>query len=219
MNWLDWLILVLLAYSTYRGLALGFLASAARLAGIVLGVAAAFSYYQQLAFWLFASFRLDEVITPLVNSIFARFLPVQTVGGNEAAPVFSSWPKANTAFSTGPLVSADLWARSVSLCVLEAVSFLLIVFAVSWAAAIAGSLLTRLAGFALLGPFNRLGGLLLGLVRGLVFVTAVVYLLCQFASWPAITGGGFPVISGAIAGSRLLPLFVPLFNALGHPIP
>lgn len=191
MNWLDWSILTVLAYSTYRGFATGFLASAARLAGVVLGVAAALSYCRQLALWLFTGLHLDSVITPLIESFFVRFLTVRTAGFNELN-----------------MVSAGLWVNSVSLAVLEVVSFLATVFAFSWAAALAGSLLTKLAGLAFLGPFNRLGGLLLGLVRGLFLVGALVYLLCRVAPWPSGTYGIFPVISGAVAGSRLLPWFL-----------
>ena len=195
MNWLDWVILSVLAYSTYRGFALGFLASAARLAGVILGAAAALSYCRPLAVWLLVSFRLDGIITPFIDNFLARFFSVQTAGANSIN-----------------VVGSDLWARSVSLSVLEAVSFFIIVWAFSWAAAIAGSFLTKLAGLALLGPLNRISGLLLGLVRGLVLVGAAVYLLCRLVPQPAGAYGSFPAIGEVVAGSRLLPWFLLAVN-------
>lgn len=68
MNWLDWFIIAIIAFSALGGWRSGLLTSVARLAGIFVGLWVAFAYYQPLAQYLSTHWKLEEKIANQFNT-------------------------------------------------------------------------------------------------------------------------------------------------------
>lgn len=211
MNWLDWLILAILTFSAWQGLRYGLVGSVAKLAGILAGFVVAVTYYQELAAYLTAHWNLAEKILPLAKKILVFWFPVKTT------------PAAG---QISPLTSyADYAASALAATIVNALCFLALLFITVWAVNLAGFILTKVAALAFLGPFNRMGGLLFGAVKGLVVVMIVLTLLAPFQSVGSLRGSspGTPGVTqpkgNAFLESKLLPYFEPLFKAINRPLP
>jgi membrane protein required for colicin V production len=88
-------------------------------------------------------------------------------------------------------------------------AFIIIFLAVMIIAALLGFLLTKLISAVLLGWLNRLGGALLGLILGAIFVAAFLVIIARYAD-----------AGGAISESAIAPVLldrVPLILALLPP--
>lgn len=223
MNWLDWLIVVIVALSAFQGLRRGLLASLAGLAGTLVGLFVAYTYYRPLAEYLVINWNVEEKIKPLVMQLFKVWTPSLSPLPSAAQP--------GKLISTGGVVAdqlpniGDYLASSFTSVLLDALCFLALLLATTWAINLAGSILTKVAQFSLLGAPNRLGGLLFGTVRGLAVVIIILALLAPFqcTTPPPYKQPGTPSStlqrSSAFEGSKLLPFFEPLFGAIGWSLP
>ncbi|MCL6638561.1 MAG: CvpA family protein [Firmicutes bacterium] len=233
MNWLDWVIIFLVGFSAFQGLRYGLFLSMARFAGILFGMLAAYHYYKPLSAYLVGRWRLDEVIAPLITQFLKPGYPLQKTGllqpGKFTAAAAPSLPdylgKADPQALLAPY--GEALARSFSNTAVEAASFLLIFFGVAWLINLAGLLLTRVADFSLLGPFNRFGGFLFGLFRGIACAFILLLVLAPFQRSGAAALPGAPPASSpsaygkAFRDSLLFPYFEPLIrsNAVKFTIP
>lgn len=224
MNWLDWLIIAVLVLSSLHGLRSGFLASVAKLAGIIAGLWVAFTYHHSLAFYLSSRWNVDEKILSLVEGILKLWAP----GGSALPPGFPAGGQHATALNPSINMSnslSDYLAVAFAGWVLDALSFLVLLLAAAWMASLAGRILTEIAGLCFLGPFNRLGGILFGLLRGIAIVMIILMLLAPFQLPGFLPGispeeNGIPRLpSKAFTDSKLLPYFEPFFKAIGRPLP
>ncbi len=68
LNWLDWLIIAIIAFSTFHGLRSGLLTGVAKLAGIFIGLWVAFAYYQPLAHYFSTHWEIEEKIANQFNT-------------------------------------------------------------------------------------------------------------------------------------------------------
>ena len=214
MNWLDWVIIILVVYSTFQGLRYGLFLSLARLAGVLAGLFAAYAYYQPFSLYLVEHWRVNEKIFPVVREIFKSWIPVQSL--------IPPLPGKAALFSPLDLLGktalpgGEALLRVISNTIVEAAGFMIIFFTVSMVINIAGLLLTRAAGFSLLGPVNHLGGLVFGLLRGIAYVFLLLLILSPFQRTGAGTGtapGAPPIAYGkAFHDSKLYPFFEPLLK-------
>lgn len=218
MNWLDWLIVVIIAVSAFQGLRRGLLASLAGLAGTLVGLYVAYTYYRPLAEYLITNWNVAEKIKPLVTQLFKIWAPSQ-------GPIQTAVPPEKL-ISAGQLPNiGDYLANSFTTVVLDAFCFLALLLATTWAINLVGIILTKVAQFSLLGAPNHLGGLLFGTARGVVVVIIILALLTPFQSAASIPDSrpGTPGVtqrrSSAFEGSKLLPYFEPLFGVIGQPLP
>ncbi|MDD4237750.1 MAG: CvpA family protein [Desulfotomaculaceae bacterium] len=219
MNWLDWLIVVIVALSALQGLRRGLLASLAGLAGTLVGLFVAYTYHRPLAEYLVINWNVEEKIKPLIMQLFKVWTPSQS-------PVPSA-TQPGQLISTGGVAAGQMpnigeyLASSFTSLLLDALCFLALLLATTWAINLAGSILTKVAQFSLLGAPNRLGGLLFGTVRGLAVVIIILLLLTPFqhtTSQPG-TSDATPHRISAFESSMLLPYFEPLFDAIGRQLP
>jgi len=223
MNWLDWLIVVLVTLSAFQGLRRGLLASLAGLAGTLVGLFVAYTYHSPLAEYLVINWNVEEKIKPLVMQLFKIWTPSPGAVQSVAQP---GKLVATGGAAAGQLPNiGDYLVNSFTTVVLDALCFLALLLATTWAINLAGSVLTKVAQFSMLGAPNRLGGLLFGAVRGLAVVIILLTLLTPFQrttskpnSQPG-TPGATQRSSSAFEGSMLLPYFEPLFDAIGRPLP
>ena len=92
----------------------------------------------------------------------------------------------------------------------EAVSFLVLFGAVYIFGQIAAYMLKKGASLLMLGLWDKLGGAVFGLIKGLFIVQV---LLLVFAAYPSLG------LEGAVAGSELADYFVDDFSFLLHLLP
>jgi len=210
MNWLDWLIVAILAWSACQGLRRGLFISVAKTVGLLAGLAAAYFYHRPLADYLSARWHLEELMFPLTGPLLKFWQP--------AADVVSP-------FAAGKQLSGDYLTRLVAGTILEALTFLALLAATVWLVNAAGLILTNFAGFSLFGPLNRLGGLLFGFLKGLLFVLIILALLSPFQQQNPFSGGYRSIPETAVPqgkafrDSALITYFNPLINVLNKTLP
>jgi len=222
VNWLDWLIIVIVVFSSFLGLRRGLLASLAGLAGTLVGLFVAYTYYRPLAEYLTANWHIEEKIKPLVLQLFKLWTPSR----DSLQSVSQPFNPASIVGDAGILANAgDYLANSFTGMLLDVFCFLALWLITTWAINLAGSVLTRIAQLSMLGAPNRLGGLLFGTIRGLAIVIIILALLAPFQGFSSPPGrepgdpGANLRRSSAFEDSVLLPYFEPFFDAIGRPLP
>lgn len=223
MNWLDWLIVVIVSFSAFQGLRRGLLASLAGLAGTLVGLFVAYTYHRPLADYLILNWHVEEKIKPLIMQLFKIWTPSQGTVPGAAQPgllIAAGSAPADQLSDFG-----DYLAGSFASVALDVLCFLALLLATTWAINLAGIVLTKVAQFSLLGAPNHLGGLLFGTVRGLAVVVILLALLTPFQSTASFsdsqpgTPGTTQRRGSAFEDSMLLPYFEPLFSAIGRSLP
>ena len=219
MNWLDWLIIVILILSAFKGLYRGLLASIAGLVAVLAGLYVAYTYYQSLAEYLTANWTVGEKIRPLVDQLFERWAP---------APGTFPGLEGGRLTYTGNLIgaqwqnAADQLVTGFTGLVLEIACFIALLLVTIWVVTLAGFALTKVAQFSLLSIPNHLGGLLFGIARGVVMVLIILALLTPFQNFAAYyhSQPGLPEAprkkDNAFSESILYPYFEPFIDAIGQ---
>lgn len=197
MNWLDFFLLFIIAWSAWRGLATGFFAGAARLAGLVLGAIFAYNYYLSLAEYADMRWGLAGKIRD--------WLPHSSAGGYI--------PALPEAFGQQSFPGVQNLNDIISRGILEAGAFLVIFFGVAWLICWIGLLFSKTARLVFLGPVDRFGGLALGALRGVIIVFILLSLLVPLET-PAFSSPGVHAadwLAQAIGHSKIVPVFWQLF--------
>ncbi len=214
MNWLDWTLTIIIALSAWRGLKAGLIVSVAKLLGLLLGLAAAFTGYKDLAVYLDHQWHWGETISVFILERFP-----QTISGalDSITPGNLTVPGAGAEQLLDGMVSdyAAIAAREMAGSVLELVSFIILALAVYILVNIMMRVISGAAAHSLLGPLDRLGGLVLGLFKGALVVIIAAALLNPVypADAPAVeTQNGF--LSHAVTGSVILPYAQPAVDFL-----
>lgn len=223
MNWLDWLIVIVLVLSALRGVRSGFLKSVSGLAGMIIGLVVAFTYHRDLAAYLTTRWDIEDKIQPLLENLFKGWLPAGETLTHTLVP-----GQLTAALPAGPNPLepfGDYLIGFFASGIMEVLSFLVLLFVTIWAAGLAGSILTKIANVSFLGLPNHLGGLLFGLARGIVIVLVILTLMSPFQQGHAVPGSksgsaGTTLPPGkAFQDSILLPYFDPIFKAIKYPLP
>ncbi len=223
MNWLDWMIIIILVLSALGGLRSGLLKSVSGLAGMIIGLVVAFAYHRSFAAYLSTRWNAQDKLQPMLENFLKNWIPV-----NETLTLVSypEGPVAALPVASNPLNPlGDHLMGVFTSGILEVLCFLILLFATVWGASLAGSILTKIANVSFLGLPNHLGGLLFGLVRGIIVVLVVLTLMSPFQRGYVVPGGesGSPGTSlppgKAFQDSVLLPYFDPIFDAIKYPLP
>lgn len=221
MNWLDWLIIAILALFTLQGLRYGLVASVAKLAGALVGIVVAYSYYHTLAEYMSSQWKLEEKLLPLAKSLLKFWSPSGNIPPTTLT--YGNKPSAEILAASQLEPLGDYLVRMFAFGILEAVSFLILLLLTSWAVKLVGQIFTKIADFSFLGPVNHIGGLLFGLAEGLIIVMVILTLMSPFqkpefqSGRPSVPGTTAPLAT-TFQGSKLLPYFEPLFNAINRPL-
>ncbi|ACA60707.1 CvpA family protein [Candidatus Desulforudis audaxviator] len=204
MNWLDGGLVILLAFSAWRGFVRGFARSALGVVVFVLGLFVAYKYYRPAGEYLERQYDLGARLQEFVAGL---------VAGKEApAAVPAEHPVAELPqslhgiaglvdqFLAGQLegMGREVIASTVAPSALDAVTFVGLFFVTVW---LGGVILSRVPHLPLLGPIDRAGGFCFGLARG--FMCGLVVLVAlKILSFPsALLGPGF--LSDGLDGSQL----------------
>lgn len=111
------------------------------------------------------------------------------------------------------------WGESISTMIsslfIEILSFIVIFLAVSKIVVILGILLSKVAKLMLLGPFDTIGGTVLGAVKG-VLIVAILVALIKTVQFPMIFFGGQETMwfNLALEKSLMVPYFTSAFDLL-----
>ncbi|NQS76464.1 MAG: CvpA family protein [Peptococcaceae bacterium] len=224
MNWLDWLIIAIIIFTAFQGLRRGLILSVAKLAGVLLGFGLAISHYSDLAAYLNDQWQLNEKIMPLTSKIIELVFPTRLTGGSSfctGQPVLAQVNPYSMLSSYG-----DYLAGSLTVMIVNAICFLALVLMAVWIVNLVGLLLDKVADLSFLGPLNHIGGLFFGGVKGVMVVMIILMLISPFQqidlpqrNYPQTPGVTPPDRHGVFADSKVLPYFVPLFNAIDRPLP
>ncbi|MCL6477923.1 MAG: CvpA family protein [Peptococcaceae bacterium] len=213
MNWLDIVILIIIAWYAWAGLRSGLVYSLARLLGVLIGLAAAFNFYRPLADTV--NLKWDLVST------IKKWIPVSFLGpegglsgpgGQLLAPKGSFYGMQSLGESVSRLLASGM---------LDILCFIVIFLVVSKAVVILGSLIGKAAKMFLLGPVDRAGGLLLGAAKGCIIAGALVALVAVLqVPGELFSGPGRPSWIGlALQKSMMAPYFIKAMTLLNIHFP
>jgi len=206
MNWLDWSLMIIIALSAWRGLKAGFIVGVARLLGLVLGLAAAFTGYKNLAVYLDRQWNWGESISVFILERFPQALVNGALDNIVPGNLPGSAPGGEHLFDDMVTNYAAIAAREMAGSVLELLSFVILALSVYILVNIMMRAISGAAAHSILGPLDRVGGLILGLARGSLIIIIAAALLNPMYSAGAVTGdvqNGF--LSHAVTGSVVLP--------------
>jgi len=229
LNWIDTAILGCLAFGAGLGWFRGFIKMALGIIGLFAALLAAIFGSGPLAAWAERSLRLTDV----TSSVISRRLDIPAgTGGFEAVPASpEGFGEALSASGLPSILSGNfhkfldaLWIlrgpgehaslgsfilQGIAHMVLVSLVFFLIFVTVRLAVWFLASGLTTAVDASFLGSLNRSLGVLLGLAQ----YTLLISILAGFAT----ALGAIMPSSGlweALAASRLVSLFLPVFSAL-----
>lgn len=219
VNFLDGIILLILAAGVWQGLRRGLIATAGSFLGFIGGIWLAGRYYLPFARFLGESLGLRKlfagILFPFCAGIPAgitEFFPAFT-GGAEPATLHAGFPLS----LWEPLNSLQAGLAGTSRALLLADSLVkLIAFFLIWVGAgfvigLIAAILTRVARLIFLGGVNRLGGAGLGLITQSLTLMVVVGMLTPvilgLTMGLTVPGTGWESLSNAWRTSLLIPYF------------
>jgi len=173
LNWLDLVILFIITWSAWRGLHTGLVGGLARLLAVFLGLAAALKYHSALAAYADRHWQLTARAAVLLSRLPGNY------------PVPAGLPGLKQAVPGAAQLSASLAGGLVELA-----AFAVLFFLTAALVRAAGEAAAGVIGAGFLGPLDRIGGLMLGFLRGLVLAMVVVALLLPLQKAAAALPGG-----------------------------
>lgn len=188
MNWMDIVVLIIMAVELFRCFKQGMVRSVVEMAGWIVALITAKLYYKQLAAYLLVHFKpfsdlepklLEALTKHMIESSSHQIATAGPMGGNVLLPKIINAAPGGALGDVNQVVFGDL-AKKIADMIVNGTSFLAIVFAVM----IVLSLITYIADVVmhlpLLKEVNRLGGLGVGLIKG-VFSVWVLMSVITFA--------------------------------------
>ncbi len=204
MNWLDWALVIIIALSTLRGFQSGLIAGMARLLGLVSGLAVAFAGHKELASFLDREWKWGEKL----SGYLVEYLPMEFLYNTVIKMVPVMEPvEPNRDLIKEQLVQgyAGELVRHLAMSVLELFCFIFLAVVIYLLVVFLMRAVSGTAAYAGLGILDRLGGLLLGLVRGVLVVLIIAGVLDVYFAREAMPGDGAGgLIGNAVSGSLLL---------------
>lgn len=188
MNWLDIVLLAVLAFSAWRGLAQGFSRSALGLVVVGLALYVALNYHRPVSGYLDREFGLGIKLEGIIAGLLRRRPEVpQSVPGYEPVTDLSPAP------DVFPGLLDQFLAGQLEGLAMQVVQLAVVPFALSAAAfltvfvltvAVGRRLLSSMSHLPILGPIDRAGGFCFGLARGFVYglMVAVMVKIMSFSS-------------------------------------
>ncbi|AGL03970.1 CvpA family protein [Desulfoscipio gibsoniae] len=216
MNWLDWVLIIIIILSALRGLNTGFFVGISRIIGLILGIAVAFTCYRSLADYLhkqwgwgnsIADFILNHLSFSFLQDLIGK-MPItsyQTIPGDQ----IQSIPE-----------SLNNIAHQLAMTILEFLSFIALLILVALVVKMIMRFTSGAIAHTFLSPLDHFGGLILGLARGVIIVLVMALLLEPVLAAGVIANhekAGF--ISQAANGSIIIPYAWQLLNIVDIHLP
>ncbi len=217
MNWLDWVLILIVIFSAIKGLRTGFFAGVARFIGLILGITVAFTGYRKLAAYADRQWGWGDSITELLVNHFSSSLLNDVTNKININKLQQNIPHYQDQLLSEGLNNI---AHQLAITVLDFLSFIVILILVTLVVKMAMSFFSSAVAHTFLSPLDYFGGLLLGLVRGVLIVLIITLLLEPVLATEvnsSQTQAGF--ISHAAKGSLIVPYSLQLLNILNLHLP
>lgn len=188
MNWMDIAVLIIMAVELFRCFKQGMIKSIVEMAGWIVALITAKLYYKQLAAYLMVHFKpftdlepklLEALTKHMIESSTNQVATAGPMGGNVLLPKIISATPSSTMNDLNQVVFGDL-AHKIADMVINGTSFLMIVFAVMIVLSVVTYVGDVVMHLPLLKEVNRLGGMGIGLIKG-VFSVWVLMSVITFA--------------------------------------
>lgn len=210
MNWVDYLLIAILALGAWSGLSRGLVRSVLGLVSLGVGFLVALRYYVPAAQFLNERFGLVPVLSDFYADRFSASEPAAlqaASGGGEGWSVPGSIDDLVTGFDLflagqGPSLNLGL-PDTLAAATVNTAAFLLILFVTALAA---GSVLSIVPRLPLLMPLDRAGGFCFGLFKGFAFGALAVGALKLLSLSSLFMGPN--AISGGLEQSQVVPAYL-----------
>lgn len=190
MNWMDIVVLLIIGVQTFQSFRVGMVRSVISLAGWFVALIAAKIYYKLVATYMVANFKvfsgleenLYEAFTKNLNSKAQLQQATQTgaLGGPLQLPKVLGGLSKNLVDQSQDMVNQMVYgdlAHRISEMIINGLAFMSIVFVILIALNLVMYLAEVIVHLPLLKEANRLGGLVVGLLRGAVSVLVVMTII------------------------------------------
>ncbi|MCL0063535.1 CvpA family protein [Peptococcaceae bacterium] len=194
MNWCDFIIASIIIYFAINGFVTGFILSITKLIALITAFIVSIKYSSALTDYIVVYWKLDEKMMSLFNTLLCFFIPEdfsekiyiqQSSILNDfknLLPQFSNIIDEinKTALNTvdevhHQVINTVSYVLAHSLIV--AMSFLAILIATYLTIKFIGKILDKLIGGTVLLPFNRIAGMVFGVIRGFLIIVIATALL------------------------------------------
>jgi uncharacterized membrane protein required for colicin V production len=208
VNWLDAVLIAILAGGVYRGLKTGFILSCIRLAGIGAAFLVASRYYREAGELLERQFHLADVLATWLTQFYN---PVVPTAPPQPGQGFVLLPGQNEALSASALVppasAFQQYVYTLARGLINAGVFVVLFGVVGRLWSFIGDQVTFFRRWSLFRPFDRLGGLFLGAAGGFVLGAVLVLLLHHAAGLGVFLKGSENFLTKAVNDAVLVPYY------------
>lgn len=171
MNWVDIIIMTIIIASIIKGYSDGFMLSVFSIIGFIVAIVAAKLYFRGLSHYLATS-------TPLYNKLYLTVLKSikstdsifqeESLNGLHLPKAFENIELYTEAIQVNPGPIAENIAGTLSTIIINILSILAIYFAVRIIFAVLISILNALVELPILKQFNKIGGIAVGILKGIL---------------------------------------------------
>ncbi|MFZ3172578.1 MAG: CvpA family protein [Carboxydocellales bacterium] len=224
MNWLDFIIIVIVGLGAWGGYRKGFLAAFAKLASYILGFVGAVVYYKPFAEYLSGMPALKAGVIHLVEKVVTlpgelQIVPIQSLALNKVQSVLNSMSLPDMykeqvgemlqqlgviAKHSEVFTVSDAVHQLIAGVVIKIIAFILLVIAIEVVTYLFFKLLSKATNQTPAGFFNKGAGLILGSARSFLIVMITIVVASPVLSLGTFNKAGFlGLLSTGIQGSLL----------------
>lgn len=194
MNWMDIVVLLIIGGDVFRAFRQGMVKTVIELAGWLVALIAAKLYYKMVAAYMLAHFEIfknleHNVYLGLTKNFSTKAQLEQAASSGQFGGQLN-FPKVLSSFSSdvinnsnetlNQMVFGDL-AKRIADTMINGLSFMIIVFGIMAILAVVTVVVDQVMHLPLLKEANKLGGIVVGVVRGafsvLVLMTVITFIL------------------------------------------
>lgn len=223
MNWLDWLFILIIVFSGWQGLSKGLIHSMSRLLGIIVGLGVAFTGYRALANYLdfhlgwgssVSAFLLERIPLTLLEQFNQKISLLDLL-----LTMFNSQQQNQTLQFDIP-GNIQTMVNHLAISLIEVIAFIALLWGSSIIIKIVLRIISSIVPKTFFRPLDLVGGLIMGLLRG-ILITLILVMLAR----PFITVGDTDIsgsrglINQGIAGSKLYPYTTEFLKTLNLSVP
>lgn len=231
MNWLDFIILIIVGLGAWGGYRKGFLAAFSKLASYILGFVGALIYYKPFAEYLSgmpafkagAIHSVEKVVT-LPGEL--QKVPIQSLALNKVQSVLDSMSLPEMykkqigemlqqlgaiAKHSDVFTVSDAVHQLIAGVLIKIIAFIILVIAIEVVTYLFFKVISKATNYPPAGFFNKGAGLILGSARSLLIVTISIVVASPVLSLGTLNKAGFlgmlnTGIQGSLLGKSILTL-------------